>query len=149
MNTKTSMPWVRRWVLPAIFAVFVGMGGFQVGSGIAQVIFVIPEDDSIPLLQPLDDSGDPFNPGSITPGANIQIFYDYFNMSWPWVLGVAAGIGVLWALVGGIQIMVSGDNTGMRDEGKNRLMWALAGLLLVGLAGLILQTLNPLYYIQV
>jgi len=106
--------------------------------------FYFYKDVPINLLQPLDGSSSTSLPAE--PG--IGILYTYFNYAWPWVIGSAAGIGVLQALVGGIQIMLSGGKAG-KDEGKTRLQWALAGLLMVGLAGLILETLNPLFYTQV
>lgn len=93
------------------------------------------------LLQPLDDAT-PY----LEPQPDIAIFFTYFNTAWPWVLGVAAGIGVLQALVGGVEMMLSGTDTGMREGGKTKIMWALAGLLMVGLAGFILRSLNPLFY---
>lgn len=75
----------------------------------------------------------------------IQIFFTYFNLVWPWILGIAAGIAVLQALVGGIQIMLSGGSE-QRNAGQTRLMWALGGLVLVALSGFILRMLNPLFY---
>jgi hypothetical protein len=102
--------------------------------------FTPPSD--IILLEPITSTT------RLQPSAGIDILYTYFNMVWPWVLGSAAGIAVLWSLIGGIQIMLSGDNTTMRTEGQERLLWALAGLLMIGLAGVILSTLNPLFYVQ-
>lgn len=95
------------------------------------------------LLQPLDDSTDRLQP---EPG--IDIFFTYFNISWPLIVGSAAGVGVLQALYGGIQIMLSGSDTGRLEEGKSRLLWALAGLLMIGLSGMILETLNPIFFVQ-
>ncbi len=92
------------------------------------------------LLQPLDDSTTTI---SARPG--IQIFFDYFNMSWPWVLGVCAGTAVLQAMIGGMQIMMSGGDSG-KGEGKERMMWATGGLLVIALAGMILSTINPIFY---
>ncbi len=93
------------------------------------------------LLQPLDGTT-----GSLTPRAGIGIFFEYFNLSWPWILGVGAGIGVLQALIGGIQVMLSGSDGGMRESGKGKIMWALAGMLMVGLAGFILRSINPIFF---
>jgi hypothetical protein len=106
---------------------------------------VIPPAD-LPLLQPLDDRTNSLS----TQNANdaLEAFINYFNLSWPWVIGTAAGIAVLQALVGGIQIMLSGGDGGAREEGKNRMTWALAGLLMIGLSGMILEILNPIYFRQ-
>jgi hypothetical protein len=94
----------------------------------------------MPLLQPLDDST-----YSLAPAPGIFIFFNYFNLMWPWVLGSAAGIGLLQALIGGIQIMISGSSSAS-EAGKTRIMWAMAGLLMVGLAGFILRSINPVFY---
>ncbi len=106
---------------------------------------ILPASHPINLLAPLDDKPDPIAPVS---GQPFVAFQTYFARSWPWIVGVAAGIAVLQALIGGIQIMLSGSDSGARGAGKERLMWALAGLLLIGLSGLILQILNPTYYYQ-
>lgn len=92
------------------------------------------------LLQPLDDSTHRLN---AAPG--IQIFFQYFNLSWPWILGVCAGFAVLQAMVGGMQIMLSAGGSG-KESGKERMMWATAGLLIIALAGMILSTINPIFY---
>jgi hypothetical protein len=105
--------------------------------------FVINETP-LQLLQPPDDATT-----QLPAQTGVGMFFTYFNLAWPWVVGSAAGVAVLQALVGGIQIMLSGGDSGKREEGKNRLLWALAGLLMIGLSGVILETLNPLFYVQV
>lgn len=89
------------------------------------------------LLQPLDDSTK-----SLDAKPGIQIFFDYFNLSWPWVLGVCAGLAVLQAMIGGMQLMLDGQ----RESGKERMLWAIAGLLIIALSGMILTTINPIFY---
>lgn len=98
----------------------------------------------IRLLQPPDDATYtlPSEPG-------LGTFFTYFNLAWPWIIGTAAGIAVLQALIGGMQMMLSGGDSGKTEEGKSKLMWAIAGLLLIGLSGVILETINPLFYRQV
>lgn len=98
------------------------------------------------LMQPLDapatGNGGTTN---IPITAGIGVFYHYFGIAWPWLIGTAAGIAVLQALAGGIQIMLSGGSE-QRSAGQSRLTWALAGLLLVGLTAVILRLLNPIFY---
>ena len=106
-----------------------------------------------PLFRPKKDltllqSPDDVQGKTLSPSPGIGIFFTYFNLAWPWVRGIAAGIAILWALIGAIEIMISGNDTGLREDGKGRIMWALAGLLLIGLAGFILNTLNPNFFIQ-
>lgn len=106
---------------------------------------LLPSRHPINLLEPLDDTTTQITP---TTGQPFEVFKQYFDISWPLIIGSAAGIAVLWAIVAGIEIMLSGSDTGMRDRGKNHLYSAIAGLLLVGLSGMILQILNPLFFTQ-
>lgn len=92
----------------------------------------------IKLLAPLDDENYTLEPSS-TP---LETFFEYFNMSWPWLLGVASGISVLQAVWGGILIMTSFD----RDGGKEKIQWALGGMVMIALAGFILRFLNSMFY---
>ncbi len=143
MHTHISLPRpLVRLLSIGAFSLSAAAGTFSLALQVsAQSAGFTPPTDLI-LLEPI---GTP----SFPPSAGINILFDYFNDVWPWVLGSAAGIAVLWTLIGGIQIMLSGDNTTMRGEGKERLMWALAGLLIIALAGVILTTLNPVFYRQV
>ena len=104
--------------------------------------FANPTTD-LRLLEPLDGSSS----YTITAKPGLQNFFEYFNMAWPWVLGIAAGIGVMQAVMGGVDIMISGSDSGKRETGKSKILWALAGLIMVGLAGTILRTLNPNFYV--
>lgn len=110
-------------------------------QGASENNLIIPAGKPLYLLQPLDDQTSSLN---ASPG--IQIFFDYFNLGWPWLIGSAAGIAVLWSLVGGMQVILSGGDPGKRQAGIDRLLWSLAGLAILALAGLILRTLNPLFY---
>lgn len=76
------------------------------------------------------------------------MFYKYFNLLWPYLIGSAAGIAVLMAVVGGLQIIMSGGDQGKRQEGIDRFKNAIMGLLMALFAGLILRTLNPSFYVS-
>lgn len=102
-------------------------------------------DHPIWLLQPLDDKTKEISP---TSGKPFQTLQEYFGISWPWIIGSAAGIAVLWAIVGGMEIMLSGSDSGMRDRGKGRFINAIVGLLVIGLSGMILEILNPVFFQQ-
>ncbi len=129
--------------------ILVGAVSFQIVTSVSQSAYAAGNNGgaglgiptpNLTLLQPLDDSTN-----SLAPAPGIQIFFNYFNLGWPWVLGVAAGIGLLQALIGGIEIMISGSASAS-ESGKTKIMWALAGLLMVGLAGFILRSINPIFY---
>lgn len=144
MNTQKKTVWQTLFV-----GILLAMSGTGMMSVLPHVFaqsssapLDFPANPNLTLLAPIDP-----NKPSLAPSSGIQIFFDYFNTAWPWLLGCAAGIGVLQALIGGVQIMLSGSDSGMREGGKNKMMWALAGLLMVGLASLILKTLNSLFYV--
>lgn len=92
------------------------------------------------LLQPLGGVQE------IAPSGGLTMFYQYFNSSFPWLIGVAAGIAVLQTLRGGISILLSGGDPGKRSEGISTMTWSIAGLLLIAFAGFILRILNPMFY---
>ena len=109
------------------------------GSSRASTL-IFPQATPLRLLQPLDDST-----YEIAPQAGINIIFEYYRISAPWLLGTAAGFAILQGVVAGVQIMYGGGPESV-ENGKTRFTWALAGLLLVGLAGVILRILNPTFY---
>lgn len=101
----------------------------------------------------------PANPGGIfllepiggvreipTGGGGLGALGAYLGLLYPWLVGMAAGVAVLMALWGGMQIIQSGSDTGKRDEGKKRLLSSLMGLLLILLSATILNALNPTFF---
>ena len=97
--------------------------------------FVINQPTQIQLMKP-------FGASSINIGTGLNVLFNYFNAVWPWLLGVCAGIAILQGVVGGIEIMYSGSPD-LKSRGGERLMWALAGLLMLGLSAIILNLINP------
>ncbi|PIR53369.1 hypothetical protein COU76_01505 [Candidatus Peregrinibacteria bacterium CG10_big_fil_rev_8_21_14_0_10_49_10] len=77
----------------------------------------------------------------------FSVLLAYFNNSRGWILDVAVGFAVVWVLVGGIQFMVSGNNSGKRQEAVSRMIWAIAGLLILLFSGFILRTLNGTFFV--
>jgi hypothetical protein len=78
--------------------------------------------------------------------SGFGVFYAYFNLLYPWAVGLMSAIAVLMGLWGGIQIMVSGSNESGRQEGVNRLMMSIGGLLLLLFSSTILNWLNPTFF---
>ncbi len=79
-------------------------------------------------------------------GMGFEAFYDYFQGIWKWILASAVGIAVLNGVIGGMMVMVAGDNSGMRSEGINKLQYTILGLIIIALAGTILRVINPEFY---
>ncbi len=100
------------------------------------------QDPGIRLLEPIG------NTRSIPTVGNegLGVFGFYFNTLYPWVLGMAAGIAVLNAVWGGINIIQAGGDSAKVTEGKNKFLLSMAGLLIILASGIILTTLNPSFY---
>lgn len=94
----------------------------------------------IKLLQPL-----PGGTATLS-GSGVQLFFNYFNAIWPWVLSIAGGVAVLNGVIGGTMIMMSGSDSGMESAGKDKLKYSIAGLIMIAFAGTILRILNPTFY---
>ncbi len=94
----------------------------------------------VPLAQPLDDKT------KVIP-SSPNIFIDYFNMSSSWLFRVAIGFTVLWVLIGGVMFMSSGNNQSRRQEAISRITWSIVGLLVLLFTGVILRTLNSIFFV--
>ena len=99
-------------------------------------------DNKICFLQPLnracyDPSQDP---------SPLGLLGAYFNDFYPYIVGIAAGFALLMVIVGGVQVIYSGGNGPSRQQGLDRLRWAIIGLLMIVFSTIILQTLNPNFY---
>ena len=83
-----------------------------------------------------------------TGSGGIDVFFNYFNSFWPWLLGVAGGICVLWGVVGGVMMMWGGSGSSEGySSGKQHIIWAMAGLIILSLSGFILKMISPLFYV--
>ncbi len=101
-------------------------------------------DDGIFLLEPIGGvTSIPVTQQNLT---GFGVFFYYFNLLWPWVVGMGAGIAVLMGVIGGIQIIQAGSDQGKVSAGKNRLLLSLGGLLIILLSGTLLNALNPTFY---
>ena len=111
-----------------------------VGSALWAMPFALAAD--IQLMEPVGGCD------KLTPKPGLGTFFGYFNLLWPWLIGTAAGIAVLMALVGGLQVIMSGGDQSKRQEGLDRLKHALLGLLMLVFAGVILRVLNPSFFVS-
>ena len=82
-------------------------------------------------------------------GVFNAILKSYVAPFFQFLVGIVAGISVLMVIVGGIQIMMAGGDSGGSGEGKERIQQALIGLVLVILSSLILYTVNPNFFVFV
>ena len=82
----------------------------------------------------------------VDPSDPLSAFWGYFNGLFPIVVGSAAGITLLWALFGGIEIMFAGADGAKLTAGKNKLLHSTYGLLLIAFSSMVLYMLNPAFF---
>ena len=78
--------------------------------------------------------------------AGARTFILYFNNSVTFIFQVAVGACVVWVLIAGFGIMLTGGDAGKRGEWIERLQWAIGGLLILMFSGFLLRTLNSLFF---
>lgn len=99
------------------------------------------QDQGIKLLEPIG------NVDRIdVQGHPLAAFGNYFDLLYPWIVGMAAGIAILNALWGAQMIVSAGGDQGAYDGGKKRLLVSLGGLLIVLLSPTILNAINPTFF---
>lgn len=72
--------------------------------------------------------------------------YTYLEGIGPWLAQIVVGICVIWVLIAGFEIMLSGSKATSHESGVNHMRWALIGLCIAMFSGLILKLLNNMYY---
>ncbi len=100
------------------------------------------ETQGIFLLEPIGGVGSIPTVGN----EGLGVFQFYFNLLYPWIVGMGAGIAVFMGVIGGIQIIKAGSDQAGVSNGKNRLLLSLAGLLIILASATILNTLNPTFF---
>ena len=96
--------------------------------------------ETVKLIEPIGGKEE------ITIGSGFKTWLDYFEVAGVWLYTIAVGICVLWFLIGGIGIMVSGNDSGLRQSSIEKMKWSLIALLILTFSGTILRTLNNLFF---
>lgn len=79
-------------------------------------------------------------------GFPLSPLNQYLRVFIPWAIGLGAGLCVLMIIVGGFQIMLSGGDPGKQGAGKDRILSALIGLLILVFSATILNFLNADFF---
>lgn len=96
--------------------------------------------NGVQLLAPLGDQQ------SIPVTAGLGTFLTYFNDAGVWLIRVAMGVCIFWILNAGYELMGSGVFSSNREKGRQHIIWALVGLVILLFAGTILRLLNSLFF---
>ncbi len=102
---------------------------------------VNPHYGNINLLEPLDEGGTGMI--EVDPSHPLQAFIDYFNSGYEWLLVVGTGIVILWILICGAAIMITGDQS---KTWRGRITAAIIGLICLFFMGAILNALNANFF---
>ena len=105
-------------------------------------------ETDICILEPLPGGTDMITPAEAS--NPLGAFLTYINVGgadganlWTWAFRVGVAIAVLNGVIGGLQIAISNGDSGKIEEGKSRIIWSIAGLLLLLLSGVFLEFINP------
>jgi Type IV secretion system pilin len=101
---------------------------------------VISEAASVTLIEPLCGQS------QISGNGAWDLMLAYFNCAVIWLYDIAIGVCVLWTLVGGICIIISGDNSSLYERGKNYIIGSISGLLMLIFAPVILRFVNSGFF---
>lgn len=96
---------------------------------------------TIKLLEPIDGNH------CLSTGSSVTGAFDvYFSMLFPWVVGVSAGIAILWGVAGGANMLLNAGDSGKYEEGRQWLLSSMVGLFIIIFSAMILNFLNPSFF---
>ena len=70
----------------------------------------------------------------------------YLGLLYPWIVGMGAGVAVLMATWGGLEMIMAGKDPAGVTKAKERITMSIGGLLLVLLSATILHAINPVFF---
>jgi hypothetical protein len=83
----------------------------------------------------------------ITGKSGSDVLATYIGALYKWAAGLVGIISVLIIVFSGIQISAAGGDSAKLDTAKNRIAQSIIGLVILFLAGLILYTINPTFFV--
>ena len=81
-----------------------------------------------------------------TGGGPMGLIQAYVRCIYPWVVGTAAGIAVLWTILSGAALILYAGNDSKRSEAKGWFTSSLIGLFIVLFSAMIMNFINPLFF---
>jgi hypothetical protein len=84
-------------------------------------------------------------PADVIDGDAIAVMKFYLSKLLPWMLGLAASVAVLMVAFGGVQIIFA-PNQQEAEKGKQRIIAAIVGLVVLAFSATILQFLNYTFF---
>lgn len=100
--------------------------------------------EKIKLLEPLPGTEDGVDPSGDNPA--VSILEQYVGAIFRYGSGLVSLIAVIWIIIGGYEIMFSGADIGSVDSGKQKITQSLLGLVILFLAALLLNIINPHFF---
>lgn len=100
----------------------------------------VSEAATVTLIEPLCGQS------TISGNGAWDLMLSYFNCAVIWLYDIAIGVSVLWTLIGGICIIISGDNSSLYERGKNYMIGSISGLLMLIFAPVILRFVNSGFF---
>jgi uncharacterized membrane protein YhaH (DUF805 family) len=106
------------------------------------------QDGEICLLEPFPADETPMKIEEGNRKGALFIMEQYVSRVYLFGSGFVSLIAVIWIIIGGYEIMFSGTSAGDISSGKDKIIKAIFGLMLVFLCALILHTINPQFFLR-
>lgn len=97
----------------------------------------IGEKDAVPIPEYTEAQG----------GYSIAIVETYLQFLYPYAAMLLVSITVLMTVVGSIEMITAGGDSAKVTSGKDRIMYAILGLLLFLFSSVILWSINPNFFV--
>ncbi len=78
--------------------------------------------------------------------SGTELLYSYVGTIYRWSASTIGIICVFYMVYGGIRISSAGDNSGVIDEAKKKMIQSLQGLVILFASAVILYTINPNFF---
>lgn len=136
-SKKLTSKHIRLTLLSALW----GMA-FAIPSAFADLY----NQSTVDLLEPFGSSSS-VSVVCATTSCIFGAWIGYYASAASWLFDVAVGICIIWMVVSGLRIIVSGDNTQLRDNAMSQMKASAFGLMLLIFAGPILRAINNVGFI--
>ncbi|PIP65219.1 hypothetical protein COU77_04130 [Candidatus Peregrinibacteria bacterium CG10_big_fil_rev_8_21_14_0_10_49_16] len=83
---------------------------------------------------------------TIPGGTGVQVIIRYVEALWPWFIAFGVGIVIIRMIMAGYEIMFSGGNPGLRQQGVQHILYSIVGLIMLIFAAVLLNMINPNAY---
>lgn len=124
----------------------------SLNGGLKATVCTAASGESLPpviLLEPLKEGENRLdlpNPDEVDRNYSVAILETYLQTMYPYAVALISSLAIVMVILGSFEIVTSKGDSGKVSEGKERIMYAIGGLVLLLMASIILWTINPNFF---